>query len=62
MWTEITKASDWPGIGRGYNIRIEGMKHPTTAYINSVEELEKAVDRVKKDFFDPNLLMMEEIY
>lgn len=62
MWIEISKAKDWPGIGRGYNVRLEGMKYPTTMYAKDGTELERKIERVQQDFSNPNLLMFPDSY
>jgi hypothetical protein len=61
-WIEISKANDWPGIGKGYHVRLRGMKYPTTVYAFDGEELEDKISNVFRDFSDDDLLMLKEWY
>lgn len=56
MWIEISKAKDWPGIGKGYNIRLPHMPSGTTVYAKNGDELEERIEKVVRDFSLPVLV------
>jgi hypothetical protein len=50
----VTKAKDWPGIGRGYHVDV-GQDGPTTIYVPEGEDLIPHLQKTYKDFgIDPS--------